>query len=209
VVLSSLHYQVNNGGFRQWVDNGYAIDDFELLLKYLLRLGTANALLVHGLVSALHPYLNLQTVYRGFGSSPWRIEKQDSYSEEEAFEPEEFCYGWTIADKNDEIYYSLKNWVEEIENWLKAGIPSSPLIPIVPDLNQHYSLPSENGTRYPYIRVQLSGQNGNAFNLLGIVQKALRKHHIPEVEIKKFIDEATTSSYDHLLQVCHTWVEVR
>lgn len=63
-------------------------------------------------------------------------------------------------------------------------------------------------TRYPEIEVELVGNDGNAFAVLGAVQKALRRAGVPQDEIDEFMDDATSGDYDHLLQVCMEWVEV-
>jgi hypothetical protein len=58
------------------------------------------------------------------------------------------------------------------------------------------------------IEVQLSGEDGNAFMVMGRVAKAMRRAGVDKAEIDKFYAEATSSDYDHLLQVCMEWVEV-
>jgi hypothetical protein len=62
--------------------------------------------------------------------------------------------------------------------------------------------------KYPNIVVELVGQDGNAFNILGIVRRAMKSHGVPENDIKAFMDEATSGNYDYLLQTCMRWVEV-
>jgi len=62
--------------------------------------------------------------------------------------------------------------------------------------------------KYPQIEVQLSGEDGNAFFVLGKVQKAMRQADVPPAEIKAFMDEAMSGDYDHLLQTCVKYVEV-
>lgn len=49
VLLGNLNYQVENGGFIQWYDNGYRVGS-ETLLNVLEKLGTAEAKKVAGLV---------------------------------------------------------------------------------------------------------------------------------------------------------------
>lgn len=61
--------------------------------------------------------------------------------------------------------------------------------------------------KYPEIQVQLSGQNGNAFVLMGIVSKALSRAGKGD-EVKAFMDEAMAGDYDNLLRVCQSWVSV-
>lgn len=62
--------------------------------------------------------------------------------------------------------------------------------------------------KYPHIRVRLTGKDGNAFAILGRVQEAMRRGKVPAEDVKKFMDEATSGDYDHLLQTCMQWVEV-
>ncbi len=53
--------------------------------------------------------------------------------------------------------------------------------------------------KYPEITVQLIGQDSNAYNLLGICRRAMIKNRLPQSEIDTFMQEATSSNYDHLL----------
>ncbi len=62
--------------------------------------------------------------------------------------------------------------------------------------------------KYPNIKVQLSGRDGNAFAILGNVQGAMRRGGIPKEEIDAFITEATSGDYDNLLQTCVKYVQV-
>lgn len=61
--------------------------------------------------------------------------------------------------------------------------------------------------KYPDINVQLSGQDGNAFVLMGIVSKALKRAGYAH-EVKSFMAEAMAGDYNHLLRVCAEWVNV-
>lgn len=62
--------------------------------------------------------------------------------------------------------------------------------------------------RYPNITVQLSGEDGNAFFIIGKVRNALKRAGVPEEEREKFMEEATSGTYDDLLVTCAMWVEV-
>lgn len=62
--------------------------------------------------------------------------------------------------------------------------------------------------KYPDIRVRLTGEDGNAFNILGLVNKALKRANVPLEERTQFMEDATSGDYDHLLAVCNQWVEV-
>lgn len=63
--------------------------------------------------------------------------------------------------------------------------------------------------KYPKIKVKLTGQNGNAFNLIGLVRAALRKANVPYDDVDRFCTEAMSGDYDHVLQTCMKWVDVR
>lgn len=58
------------------------------------------------------------------------------------------------------------------------------------------------------VEVQLSGEDGNAFAVLGRVQRALRKAGATPGQVTMFHNEATSGDYDHLLQTCGKWVNV-
>ena len=62
--------------------------------------------------------------------------------------------------------------------------------------------------KYPDITVELVGKDGNAFNILGICRRAMKRAHLPESEIEAFTQEATSSNYDHLLITCTEWFNV-
>ena len=63
--------------------------------------------------------------------------------------------------------------------------------------------------KYPKIKVKLAGEDGNAFAILGRVAEALRRNGVPQSEIDALIAEATSGDYNHVLQTCMYWVEVR
>lgn len=58
------------------------------------------------------------------------------------------------------------------------------------------------------VTVQLSGEDGNAFAVLGRVQAGLRRAGATQEAIKDFVAEATAGDYDHLLRTCMKWVNV-
>lgn len=63
--------------------------------------------------------------------------------------------------------------------------------------------------KYPQVQVQLTGEDGNAFMILGLVSRAMKEAGIPPDEIAAFHQEATTADYEHLLRTAQAWVEVR
>lgn len=62
--------------------------------------------------------------------------------------------------------------------------------------------------RYPEVTVSLIGEDGNAFAILGKVNRALREHGVSTAECDEFLEEAKSSDYDHLLQTVMKWVNV-
>jgi len=62
--------------------------------------------------------------------------------------------------------------------------------------------------KFPEITVQLSGEDGNAFFVLGKVSKALKSNDVSKEDCDAFMGEATSGDYNHLLQTCMKWVNV-
>lgn len=62
--------------------------------------------------------------------------------------------------------------------------------------------------KYPDIKVKLVGNDGNAWNIMAQVCKALRDNGIPNAKIDEYTKEAMEGDYDHLLRVTMKWVEV-
>ena len=57
-------------------------------------------------------------------------------------------------------------------------------------------------------KVKLVGTDGNAFAILGKVKAAIAKSDKPELA-KEFMQEATSGDYNHLLDTCMDYVDVR
>ena len=65
-----------------------------------------------------------------------------------------------------------------------------------------------NSIKHPDISVRLVGQDGNIFNLMGIVSRALRTNGFGD-EVDDFVSEVTSSkSYHEALAVMMQWVNV-
>jgi hypothetical protein len=63
-------------------------------------------------------------------------------------------------------------------------------------------------TKYPEIEVQLTGQDGNAYAIMGAVQKALRNAEVSKEEIDEYLKESMSGDYNHLLRTAMAWVSV-
>lgn len=75
------------------------------------------------------------------------------------------------------------------------------------DYGRYIGMGIEGGIKYPEIKVQLTGKNGNVFNILGLCVQAARKAKLPQTEIDAFFDEATASDYDNALATCQHWFD--
>ena len=56
--------------------------------------------------------------------------------------------------------------------------------------------------------VKLIGHDGNAFSIMGRVKKALRRAGADQEYIDKYLKEATSGDYDHLLVVSMEYADV-
>lgn len=65
-----------------------------------------------------------------------------------------------------------------------------------------------SGPKYPNIRIQLTGCDGNAFFILGCIYGII-KNKLPQDEQEAFFTEAKSGDYDHLLQTCMRWFDCR
>jgi hypothetical protein len=63
-------------------------------------------------------------------------------------------------------------------------------------------------TKYPEIEVQLTGQDGNAFAIMGAVSRELRKAGVSKEEINEYTTQSMSGDYDNLLRTAMAWVSV-
>ncbi len=57
--------------------------------------------------------------------------------------------------------------------------------------------------------VQLTGKDGNAFAIMGVAVKALKRAGADKEYTDQYMDEAMSGDYDHLLGVTMKYVDVR
>jgi hypothetical protein len=63
--------------------------------------------------------------------------------------------------------------------------------------------------RFPHVHVQLTGEDGNVFAIIGRVSASLTDAGVSDSEIQEFFDEVTTAgSYQGALRAVMRWVEV-
>ena len=62
--------------------------------------------------------------------------------------------------------------------------------------------------KYPEIEVTLVGQDGNAFAIMGAVQRNLKRAGVPQAEIDQYLEESMSGDYANLLATACRWVTV-
>lgn len=60
--------------------------------------------------------------------------------------------------------------------------------------------------KYPKVHVKLTGQDGNAFFILGRVGQAMKRAGLTQAQVDEYHAEATAGDYDHLLAVTMNYV---
>lgn len=58
------------------------------------------------------------------------------------------------------------------------------------------------------VEVQLTGNDGNAFAIMGAVKKALKRAGATQEELDEYLKESMSGDYDNLLRTAMKWVEV-
>ena len=65
-----------------------------------------------------------------------------------------------------------------------------------------------NEPMFPEVHVRITGEDGNAMNVIGKVVGALRKGGATEKQREAFCAQAMSGDYNHLLVTCCKWVGV-
>ena len=59
------------------------------------------------------------------------------------------------------------------------------------------------------VKVKLSGNDGNAFSVMGAVKDSLKKAGASKEEIDQYLKESMSGDYDNLIRVAMDWVKVK
>ncbi len=59
--------------------------------------------------------------------------------------------------------------------------------------------------KFPEVKIQLVGEDGNAFAIMGRAISAAKRAGVSQASIQDYKDEATSGSYDNLLCVTMDW----
>jgi hypothetical protein len=62
--------------------------------------------------------------------------------------------------------------------------------------------------KFPQVHVKLVSQDGNAFNVMGLTAKAMRRAGVSKEAIDAYMADAMSGDYDHLLAVTMQTVDV-
>lgn len=62
--------------------------------------------------------------------------------------------------------------------------------------------------KYPEVEVQLTGNDGNAYAIMGAVRRALKRAKVSADEIDEYMKQSMSGDYDNLLRVAMSWVTV-
>jgi hypothetical protein len=62
--------------------------------------------------------------------------------------------------------------------------------------------------KYPDIEVEISGIDGNAFSIMGTVQKALKRAGVSKEEQDQYFEEATSGDYHNVISTTMKWVSI-
>lgn len=61
--------------------------------------------------------------------------------------------------------------------------------------------------KYPNVKVKLVGNDGNAFAIMGAVNKALQRAGVSKEERNEYSKQSMSGDYDNLLRTAMEWVE--
>ena len=56
--------------------------------------------------------------------------------------------------------------------------------------------------------VRLTGLDGNALSIMGVVSRALRKAGLPKEHIDKYMEESMAGDYNNLMRVAHKYAHI-
>lgn len=74
---------------------------------------------------------------------------------------------------------------------------------------ENSKFPGVKAPKYPDVEVQLTGNDGNAFSIMGAVSAALKSAGVSKEEINEYTSESMSGDYDNLLRTAVAWVTVK
>jgi hypothetical protein len=205
ILLGACNYQICNGGFLQYFDNGYAggeggrqrhPDEDILLHKEMLVLAGKYGLHQSDIGSQVYTIL-----------AEFRIVPVGDSEDDEKDGCRGCRYGEVAntdeLDALDHRYYAVnEKWVKELKmlaaKWLKTGTnPIADAGPL-PQLKKPAPRP----------RVKLVGHDGNAFVIMGTICEALRKAGASAETVGQYRRESMSGDYGNLLATAMKYCDV-
>jgi NAD(P)H-flavin reductase len=61
---------------------------------------------------------------------------------------------------------------------------------------------------FPTVTIDISGPDGNAYYIMGVIQTLLKENGTNEAEIKSVLKDMMSSNYGHLLSVAKKYVNI-
>jgi hypothetical protein len=207
VLTANMNYQVENGGWLQWCDNGYVDCAAELETVLREKIGTETAVEAAGMVArvagAWERFQSDKDETPGYLSCRCDDEDEcDCEDENDIWQAahDEFS---EVAEPFDSRFYEInEQLMADIERFLNG------------EALEKYSAPVDDrgnlraiGAEAEPIRCKLIGKDGNAFSVIGSVSEALRKGGRRDL-IEPFRTEAMSGDYNGVLQAAMKYVEV-
>ena len=218
VQFGNMNYQVNNGGFTQWHDNGYS-EDLEDLIEYAKK-GTAQGIKhIDALLQILidiealgehNDYDDVEECICTECSGHGTIMDYNDNDEEVEIECPECCgegaweekidgkqeYGILLREFNDKYY-------EFNEDELIASFDE-----FISRFNEEVNIAKVKTTTLIKPKCKLVGTDGNVFSIIGKVRDSLRNAGLRD-KADEFSSKAMKQhSYDDVLSLCFEYVEV-
>jgi hypothetical protein len=199
VLTANLNYQVCNGGWLQWCDNGYVdcADELETILRE--EIGTRTAVEVADMVARV--------------AGAW----EQFQSDKDDTPPSAFCRCDDECDceTEDDIWQAAHDEFSEVADPLNSRfyqINEQLMADVEKFLNgeelEKDSGPAPSATpEEKRIRCKLIGRDGNAFSIIGSVSEALRRGGRSDL-VEPFRAEALAGDYNGVLQAAMKYVEV-
>jgi len=101
------------------------------------------------------------------------------------------------------IVISLFILIQSMAMASKMSVPDVMLFTIITPQQERYQMPKYD------VKVRLSGNDGNAFAIMGEVKSALKKAGASKEELDKYLADSMSGDYDNLLRVAMDWVVVK
>jgi len=219
VRIGNMNYQVENGGWMQWWDNGYGPRDIDYLVNFFNK---------HAEYSSFAEMEDLINKVKQESEQPGEEEcdhcggaggydEDDDESDTSTWYDCDNCRGdGTVesdipqfSDSLDGQYYEINDaLVSDVEKFLSGKTDDIEKASIEAPTEPPEEAPEEAPKEKQKPKVRLVGSDGNAFSILGKVSAALKKAGYSPEEVKEFQTDATSGDYDHLLQTAMKWADV-